>query len=328
MKTFNYLTTFFTVFYFSININAQTKKQSPTVFFNYNITEELIHSQKNTTFQTDTIKPTSFAMPCYTTNPSTALVLYYADVKVPHDSGYVTGTNIYGDLEKAQHFVNATTTTITGCAVLLKHAFSSTSFTIGTKVKVYGYSAGAPTTTVIASSSLMPQNTLNNNGFTVFTFSIPIVISTDYVMSVVLPNHVGDTTAIFSTKTSCNSGASNSWERAVDNSWGSIHTNWNFSASQNIDLAIFPLIKVNVVTAINTNYNTETIFYDAITKIVKTNNITKPIRISVCDITGKIILTKIIQANETLSLAELTNGFYILNAVDDTKIIFRKKIYL
>ncbi len=328
MKTFYYLTTLFIVFYFSINVHAQTKKQSPTIFLNYNTTEKLIYSQKNTTFQTDTIKPASFAMPCYTTSTSTALVLYYADVKVPHDSGYVTGTNIYGDLEKAQHFVNATTTTLTGCAVLLKSAFSSTSVTIGTKVKLYGYSAGAPSNTVIATSSLIPQNTLNNNGFTIFTFSTPIVISTDYVMSVVLPNHVGDSTAIFSTKTSCNSGASNSWERAVDNSWGSIHTNWNFSVSQNIDLAIFPLIKVNVVTAINTNYTTETIFFDAITKIVKTTNIATPIQISVCDITGKIILTKIVHANETFSLAELTTGFYILNAVDDTKIIFRKKIYL
>lgn len=328
MKTFNYLTTLFVVFYFSINVKAQTKKQSPTVFLNYNTTEELIDSQKSAAFQTDTIKPASFAMSCYTLSPSTALVLYYADVKVPHDSGYVTGTNIYGDLEKAQHFVNAITTTLTGCAVLLKRAFSSTSVTIGTKVKLYNYSAGAPTTTVIATSSLIPQNALNNSGFTVFTFSTPIVVTSDFVMSVVLPNHVGDTTAIFSTKTSCNSGTSNSWERAVDNSWGSIHTNWNFSASQNIDLAIFPLIKVNVVTAINTNYNTEAILYDAINKIVKTNNTDKPIRISVCDITGKIILTKVVNANEVLSLAELTNGFYILNVLDDTKIIFRKKIYL
>lgn len=328
MKKFNYLTTLFTVFYFSINIYAQNKKICPTVFVNYNTIEELIPSQKNTSFQTDTIKPASFATPCYSTSPSTALVLYYADVKVPHDSGYVTGTNIYGDLEKAQHFVNATTTTLTGCAVLLKRAFSSTSATIGTKVKLYGYNAGVPSTTVIATSSLIPQNTLNNNGLTVFTFSAPIVISTDFVMSVVLPNNAGDTTAIFSTKINCNSGASNSWERAVDNSWGSIHNNWNFNASQNIDLAIFPLIKINVVTAINTNYNAETIFFDAINKIIKTNNLPKPITINVCDITGKVILTKIVQANETLNLAELTTGFYILNAIDDTKIVFRKKIYL
>ncbi len=310
---------------FSINLNAQTNKKSPTFFSTYNLTAVKNYSEKSLPFQTDTIKPASFAMPCYTTNPSNALVQYYADVKTPHDSGYVSGTNIYGDLEKAQHFVNTTSTTLTGCAVLLKCAFSSTSVTIGTKVKLYGYSAGVPTTSVITTSSLTPQNNLTN-GLAVFTFSVPIVISTDFVMSVVLPNHIGDTTAIYSTLASCNSG-SNSWEKAMDNTWGSIHNNWAFSASQNIDLAIFPLKQgAFVTTSLKTNIIEDLLIYDGVNNILKVKNNTKPIHIAVYDLAGKILIKQILESSQQLDLSVINNGIYLINLTDNVGVTFTKKV--
>lgn len=311
----------------TVSLHAQNGKFCPASFAEFNATQQSVYSQKNTaSFQTDTLKPASFSLACYTTNPSSALVLYYADVKVPHDSGYVSGTNIYGDLEKAQHYLVSSSTTITGCAVLLKRANSSTSFTIGTKVKLYNYSGGVPSTSVIASTNLIPQYQLNNNGLTVFTFTAPIVITGNFVMSVVLPNNAGDTTAIYSTKTSCNSSASESWEKAINNVWGSIHNNWNFSTVQNIDLAIFPLIKGSFITGFPTQYYSIPILFDSENSILKTQLLTSPLTVSVIDLSGNIRINHKMGSNDDLEINTLPNGVYVLQAVDLKNNFFIKKI--
>ena len=303
---------------------SQNKQLTPSSYIvNTAISEGYIQNKQIATTAIDTIKPPSFATSCYTTSPSTSLVLYYADVKTPHDSGYVSGTNVYNDLEKAQHFVNSTTTTLTGCAVKLHRAFSSTSSAIGTRVKLYSFSGTMPSTVVIATSNLVPQNTINNNGLTVFSFSTPIVVSADYVMSVLLPNHVGDTTAIFSTLTSCNSGQSLSWERASDNSWGSIHTNWNFSTTQNIDLAIFPLKQVVITTDIleikkDIPYSlTSNPAFESFS-IIKNGNSEKPVNATITNITGEIISDFILTPNSQIDCSQWKSGIYFIHLNDES----------
>ncbi len=306
------------------SISSQTKQLTPSSYI-VNSTFMGVNTQnkKIATTAIDTIKPPSFAASCYTTSPSTALVLYYADVKTPHDSGYVSGTNVYGDLEKAQHFVNYTTTTLTGCAVKLHRAFSSTSTLIGTQVKLYSYSGTTPSTVVIAASNLVPQNTINNNGLTVFSFSTPIVVSADYVMSVLLPNHAGDTTAIFSTLTSCNSGQSLSWERASDNSWGTIHTNWNFSTTQNIDLAIFPLKQIIITTDIleikkDIPYSLMPNPAHEWFSIIKNANSEKPVNARITNITGEVVSDVILTPNSQIDCGQWKNGIYFIHFNDES----------
>ena len=305
------------------SISSQTKQlTSSSYIVNSAISGGSAQNKQIATTAIDTIKPSSFAASCYTSSPSTALVLYYADVKAPHDSGYISGTNVYNDLEKAQHFVNSTTTTLTGCAVKIHRAFSSTSTLIGTQVKLYSYSGTMPSTVVIATSNLVPQNTINNNGLTVFSFSTPIVVSADYVMSVILPKHVGDTTAIFSTLTSCNSGQSLSWERASDNSWGSIHANWNFSTTQNIDLAIFPLKQVVVTTDILENK--KDIQYtlmpnpalDAFSIIKHVTN-EKLTNVSITTISGEIISDLILTPSSKIDCSQWKGGIYFIHLNDE-----------
>jgi len=306
------------------SISSQTKQLTPSSYIvnSMFLTGNTQHKQTATT-AIDTIKPSSFAASCYTTSPSTSLVLYYADVKTPHDSGYISGTNVYGDLEKAQHFVNSTTTTLTGCAVKIHRSFSSTSTLIGTKVKLYSYSGTIPSTVVIATSNLVPQNTINNNGLTVFSFSTPIVVSSDYVMSVLLPNHVGDTTAIFSTLTSCNSGQSLSWERASDNSWGSMHTNWNFSTTQNIDLAIFPLKQVVVTTDILEIKKDKPYFlmpnpaFDTFS-IMKNENSENTANVIITSIAGEIISDFTLTPNSKIDCGQWNSGIYFIHLSDES----------
>ena len=306
------------------SISSQTKQLTPSSYIvnSMFLTGNTQHKQTATT-AIDTIKPSSFAASCYTTSPSTSLVLYYADVKTPHDSGYISGTNVYGDLEKAQHFVNSTTTTLTGCAVKIHRSFSSTSTLIGTKVKLYSYAGTIPSTVVIATSNLVPQNTINNNRLTVFSFSTPIVVSSDYVMSVLLPNHVGDTTAIFSTLTSCNSGQSLSWERASDNSWGSMHTNWNFSTTQNIDLAIFPLKQVVVTTDILEIKKDKPYFlmpnpaFDTFS-IMKNENSENTANVIITSIAGEIISDFTLTPNSKIDCGQWNSGIYFIHLSDES----------
>ena len=306
------------------SISSQTKQLTPSSYIvnSMFLAGNTQHKQTATT-AIDTIKPPSFAASCYTTSPSTSLVLYYADVKTPHDSGYISGTNVYGDLEKAQHFVNLTTTTLTGCAVKIHRSFSSTSTIIGTKVKLYSYAGTIPSTVVIATSNLVPQNTINNNGLTVFSFSTPIVVSSDYVMSVLLPNHVGDTTAIFSTLTSCNSGQSLSWERASDNSWGSMHTNWNFSTTQNIDLAIFPLKQVVVTTDILEIKKDKPYFlmpnpaFDTFS-IMKNENSENTANVIITSIAGEIISDFTLTPNSKIDCGQWNSGIYFIHLSDES----------
>ena len=306
------------------SISSQTKQLTPSSYIvnSMFLTGNTQHKQTATT-AIDTIKPSSFSASCYTTSPSTSLVLYYADVKTPHDSGYISGANVYGDLEKAQHFVNSTTTTLTGCAVKIHRSFSSTSTLIGTKVKLYSYSGTIPSTVVIATSNLVPQNTINNNGLTAFSFSTPIVVSSDYVMSVLLPNHVGDTTAIFSTLTSCNSGQSLSWERASDNSWGSMHTNWNFSTTQNIDLAIFPLKQVVVTTDILEIKKDKPYFlmpnpaFDTFS-IIKNGNSENTANVIITSIAGEIISDFTLTPNSKIDCGHWNSGIYFIHLNDES----------
>lgn len=295
---------------------AQHKTFFPASYVNINSVDQ----NNNTTAllkvtAIDTIKPASFLASCFTSNPTSNLVLYYADVKAPRDSGYVTGTNVYGDLEKAQVFLNTTTTTLTGCAVRIHRAYSSTVTTIGTRVKLYSCSGTTPTTTVLATSNLIPQNTITNNGLTVFTFSTPIVVSSNYVMSVLLPNHTGDSTSIFSTLTNCNSGQSLSWERASDNSWGSIHTNWNFSTTQNIDLAIFPLYQTSITTGISEVENKQEVIFDTENSMLFNKSIEQTFQIAIYDVTGKLTKKIILDPNKKIELSDLQNGMYLVHAI-------------
>ncbi len=231
----------------AITVNAQRGKQFSNTTFDHSVPQLEIPPPDPGTFSIDTLRPASFSQPCFI-NLQTSLALYAADYVLPHDSGFVTGNNVYGDMEKAQHYINSSPLSIIGCAVLLNSSSSSHTSTSGAKINLYSFVSNQPST-LLSSTPVIQEDLLNSGGYTTFNFPSPVNVSGDFLMSVVLPKHLGDSLAIYSTKTNCNSGSSLSWERAVDSTWGTIHTNWNFSAGNNIDLAIFPLIQT--ATGIN-----------------------------------------------------------------------------
>ena len=156
--------------------------------------------------------------------------------------GYVTGTNSYGDLEKAQRY-NGTGTV----SEVLVYVLSTTpTSTQNTTVKLYSVNGTtlAPNA-VLGTSTPVAINAFSATGFTSYTFAAPIAVSNKFYASFVVP--AADTAFVISTNsTICNSPDSAAWELwspAPSTDWHSIVTAWTSGGvGLAIDLAIFPVL--------------------------------------------------------------------------------------
>jgi hypothetical protein len=170
------------------------------------------------------------------------------------------------------------------------------------------------------------MDSLNNNGYTIFNFTSPVIVSGDFLVSLVLPGNTGDTLAIYSTMVNCNSGTSLSWERAVDSTWGTIHTNWNFSGTNNIDLAIFPLLQT-VNTGVSDSKNSSDYFYFNIAdNSLRFSSMFSKNRLAIYDMLGRMILSKEILREDAIDLSFLPTGCYIIKVENENQVIFKKII--
>jgi|GEM_PF-4845073 len=304
------------------SLNIKNKKFTE-VYSNYNALPEKVGNRSIASFQIDTLKPLSFSQSCFV-NPQNSLVIYAADYTIPHDSGFVSGNNVYGDIEKGQHYVNSNTLTISGCAILLNRAASSHSNSIGARVKLYSFNSQP--SSLLAMSAIKPMDSLNNNGYTIFNFSSPVTVSTDFLVSLILPQNTGDTMAIYTTKVNCNSGSSLSWERAVDSTWGTIHINWNFSSTDNIDLAIFPLLQ-SINTSISDFKNPSDNFYFSNTdNLLRYSSSISKSHLAIYDMLGRSVVSKDIIGVNAMDLSFLTKGCYIIRVEQEGRATFKRII--
>ncbi len=188
----------------------------------------------------DTVRAGAIAtLPC-----GDSLVIYRAGRT---DTGYVAGNNIYGDLEKAERFIAAGGTNKTVSTVLV-YALKKGGTTDLSYVKLYNVSATTKKpTTVIGTSTGVSMSNLSTTGLTAYTFSTPVSVPADFFASVVLPTGATDTMVVASTKFTCYTADSLSWEKWSDNSWYSMKQAW-FSNQANLDLAIFPIVCTTVGT--------------------------------------------------------------------------------
>lgn len=309
-------------------IAAQPHSNAPDkrlgiVYLDYNSNNENLNTSAKASFQIDTLKPASFSQSCFV-NLQTSLVIYAADFVSPHDSGFVSGNNVYGDIEKAQHYINSGPLTISGCAVLLNRAASSHSNSIGARLKLYSFSTQP--SALLATSPMKPMDSLNNNGYTIFNFPSPVIVNTDFMVSLILPDNTADTMAIYSTKVNCNSGASLSWERAVDSTWGTIHGNWNFSIGNDIDLAIFPLIQI-VNTSISDFKNpVNYLNFNNADNLLRYSSLISKSHLGIYDLLGRKILSTDVLGEDAIDLSFLTTGYYIIRIENENQVIFKKVI--
>lgn len=169
------------------------------------------------------------------------------------DSGYVTGNNKYGDLDKAQFFSLSkmglgSPATIQNVIVYfgLKtlSAFPGAIYVSVYDVDTTGFQPG----NVLASSLPVNLTDLNTAGQpAIFTLPVSIAVPDSFFVSVVLPQTSGDTVAITSTLDECSAFSGWSWERWSNGTWHALINSWILD----VDLAIFPVMDLPQNTGVD-----------------------------------------------------------------------------
>lgn len=273
---------------------------------NNNISPNAVSTYKTSNTAYDTLKPPSFSAACYTTN-STPNTLYFTDYYAPRDSGFVTGNNVYGDLEKAQLYYNSNALSIVGCLAMVRVTSSGNNALVGSSIKIYDVNANGKPGVLLGTSNFIAQHSLVNNTYNTFTFTPAINVATDFFVSYVLPNNAGDTTGIYSTYSNCHSSQILAVEKAVDNSWGTIRGNWNFPTGVDIDLALLPLLPSTTTTIDENTVNQLNYTITATSLIVNTSN--SNAHISVYDMLGNLVINTTLNTNH-INIAALNSGMY------------------
>lgn len=277
-----------------------------------------IFSNHSLSTTTDTLKPPSYSLSCYANQN----VLYYADYYAPHDSGTVTGNNIYGDLEKAQLYVNTQTVVVTGCLALV-HASASGNVNINGTIKIYSKNSitGYPQT-LLATSLPVQQSAIVNNVYNTFVFSPPVTITSDFFVSYPLPQNAGDTIAVYSTYVTCHSPTTLAYEMAGGNVWGKIKTNWGFAGTDDLDLALLPLIQNNS-TGINPSTQKNIFFANDNSNLIFSDNEVGA-EMSIVNIQGQICKNELLSDNK-VEISQLPSGLYYFFLKNESGILLKAK---
>lgn len=178
--------------------------------------------------------------------------VYVFDRKSPLDSGYITGTNFYDDLEKAQYFDASATSDnyLSEAYIGFARAYAADS-TVTVNIYVYDATGtgGAPKRLLgsasLVMSDIMKDVRAHNYTDVIFSPAIKLPTTKKFFVSVDMSNlewyqTVSDTLAVFSSKINQGSGA---WERyytsQTASAWADFPTNYNGS---DLSLYIHPFI--------------------------------------------------------------------------------------
>lgn len=278
------------------------------------------------TMSTATLTPPQSSASCYT-----AQALYYADGAAPRDSGFLSGINAYGDLEKAQKYTVTGTVHLTG-AIVLSHAHGTSSISL----KAYDVNAttGAPGSNTLGTSNSIVLNSFNSNGATTFSFSsMPNVSNMSFFVSAVLPATPAsvDTFGIYTEQFNCIGTDSLAWEKWDDNSWNSFASVYGGG----LDLSIYPI--VDIATGIdNISKNDLSLFKafpnPANTEVTVSYSLSKAssVNIEIYDINGKLVKTisernaEAGQHNTKIDVSALEAGVYMYGVKTDGAKLFSK----
>lgn len=278
------------------------------------------------TMSTATLTPPQYSASCFTTQ-----ALYYADGAAPRDSGFISGINAYGDLEKAQKYTVTGTVHLTG-AIVVSHAHGTSSITL--KAYNVNTTTGAPGTTTLGSSNSIMLNSFNSGSATTFSFAtMPNVSNMSFFVSAVLPATPAsvDTFGIYTEDFSCTGSDSLAWEKWNDNSWNSFSSVYGGA----LDLAILPI--VDIATGIdNISKNDLSLFKafpnPASGEVTINYSLSKAsnVDIEVYDINGKLVKTiseknaEVGQHNTKIDISALEAGVYMYGVKTDNAKLFSK----
>ncbi len=219
------------------------------------------HFSNPSLFTIDTLLPPSFAMPCFTSDPTPYVYYNWS----PPAVGYVTGTDSLPQAspnppavgkECAQKYL--ATGTVNEVLVWYGHVTGSTGTT---SVKIYSIDATTKLPkTVLGTSSTILTGALTNTALATYSFSVAVAVTNEFAVSAVLPksNGNGDTVAIISTKIGCSTADSlSSFQLFPTYGWTPYALFLNFVEPRDtsIDLYLLPVGTLTNLTGVNDQYS-------------------------------------------------------------------------
>jgi hypothetical protein len=245
-----------------------------------------INSESRST--TDTL----YAVPWQTVNACDSFFIYGVS-----GGGYVTGTNNYGDLEKAQKFsLTGLTNPIQVTNILAPFWTNTPTSTANIVMKIYSVNTTTKgPQTLLGTSNAVTISQIVTGGMTNFTFTTPVTVTTSFFASFVVPS--ADTAVVYESKQGCWSNDSLAFElwSPAPGTWHSMYASWGTTGFQ-MDLAIFPVI--------TTGSGVQDYFIDGIklgqnqpnpatstTMIQYEVQNSSKVSLDIYDITGRLVLT-------------------------------------
>lgn len=292
----------------TISLNAQNRTSNSINFSEFQTGKS--RSINDTLFPYSFIDTSSGGIGCLS-------VVYAVDINFPLDSGYVTGTNIYNDLEKGQRYniSDYGFDSVLIDKVIIQfgiiHPYDTAGFVTA---KIYRLNSfGFPDSLLRISDSLSVTDlVLNVNGMAEFNFDLPIVCTNFFTVSVDFTNCQQDTIAVIHTIQNCYETTGSSFEKWSDFSWHEIKNSWQFET----DLAIFPVLSngVLITAEMISNINKTSFYPNPVSDLLNIFNASKASEFSIYNLTGrKIIQQKVNEPNNfQLDFSEYPNGIYFI----------------
>lgn len=163
-------------------------------------------------------------------------------------SGFVAGSNEFGDLEKMQFFQIAGTAQVT--EILVWFGGKTVSANPGNVVgAIYSANAGGAPLQVMDSTHVTMASIDTSGSFTSFLLAKPVTVDSSFFAGIIMSTAPGDLIGMVSTDDGCNA-APNSWERWSDGTWHTIESAWTNSQGLplKIDFAIFPVVQTTATS--------------------------------------------------------------------------------
>jgi hypothetical protein len=347
---------------------TSTNTASPTINFpsigTYTITETVANTAGSNSIS-HTITATSCALTaCDTLSnflTSDTLTVYHLGMPVA-DSGYISGTNKYGDLAKASYYdaTNLANTQIKSVICLFyKNGTAGTHGTGTVTVNILGgTSSGGPTgaavgtataslATIVASTPTTGVKYCGNPslGFSTalivpytFTFATPITTPTGgFFASLNIPAVAADTLVVFQNTAGSLQTTNTAWELNTPSpgTWASAQADWGFT--NGVSFAILPIVCPTGTTdiqhnelgsAINLFPNPNNGQFNFAVNLTEAANL----NFTIINMLGQVVYTKsennITNAVLSCDLSHLSKGVYYANITDGKNNKTVKKIII
>lgn len=237
--------------------------------------------------------------------------------------GYVSGTNGYGDLAKAEAYTPVNSTSYISDIIVMFGDVTTTSGDPNSRVAFVIYDLDGPGTTTAGTVSTAPGTILGAGSVAVTQLitTSPMLIGMPSTVTVTGPYAVGvdfslltagDSVAVVSTSDGDAGNSERSWEQLSDGSWITLLQSWPLD----VDLTLVPIecdqLPVGIATPVEANE-----FYifpnptNNILNVVSGSDLNNTSLLSVIDISGQVISQTILTNRQSaIDVSQLTAGIY------------------